>query len=151
MTDWRAVFAGAGVGGGYLLALAVVPGLAAARLAGVPLVLGAGLLAGSAAALAADVDPHGGAWHGPLAGGIAGGVFAVCFVAVLFANVDGGVYHGFNYVLATSAGEFPVVRTHGLLVVGGLAGVGWALIAALGLWAGRRALLRDSHRLIERR
>lgn len=150
MTDWRAVAAGGAVAGGYLLLLATVPGLESARLAGVPLVLGAGLLAGATAGLAVDDGPRVGAWHGLLAGSLAGGLFAVAFVAVLSGNVAGGVFHGLNYVLATSAGEFPVVATHGTLVVGVLAGTGWAVIAALGLFAGSRAPQRESYRVIER-
>jgi hypothetical protein len=150
MTDWRAVGAGCVLAGGYLLLLAILPWVSSVRLAGVPLVLGAGLLAGATAGLAADEGPHAGAWHGLLAGAVSGGVFAAVFVYVFAENVDGGVFHGLNDVVARSAADFPVVATHGSLVVGVLAGVGWASIAALGLFAGGRAPRRDSYRVIER-
>ncbi|WP_255149145.1 hypothetical protein [Halorarius halobius] len=149
MTDWRAVAVGAVAAAAYLGTLAFLPGLDRLRLTGVPLLLGTGLVAGAAAGLAADRGPETGAWHGLLAGSLAGALFAATLVYVFAANVPFGVFHGLNYVLAASAGQFPVVATHGRLVVAGLAGAGWAGIAALGLVAGRLAPLRETYHVIE--
>ncbi|MFC7175710.1 hypothetical protein [Halosegnis marinus] len=148
-TDWRAVLAGAGAALAYLALLALAPGFDAVRLAGVPLVLATGLVAGAAAGLAADRGPGPGAWHGLLAGSLGGAAFAVTLVYVFSANEPYGVFHGLNYVVATSAADFPVVATHGRAVVAGIAGTGWTLIAALGIYAGHAAPRREGGSLIE--
>jgi hypothetical protein len=149
MTDWRAVATGAGAAAVYLAFLAFFPGLDGVRIEGVPLVLGTGLVAGAAAGLRADQGPGAGAWHGLLSGCVAGALFAVTLVVVFAENLPFGVFHGLNYVVALSAGQFPVVATNGQLVVAGIAGAGWAAIAALGLVAGRQAPLRESYGVIE--
>ncbi|WP_255195527.1 hypothetical protein [Halorarius litoreus] len=149
MTDWRAVVTGTGAATAYLAFLAFFPGLTGVRLEGVPLVLGTGLVAGAAAGIRADRGPQVGAWHGLLAGSLAGALFAVTLVSVFWSNLPFGVFHGLNYVLAVSAGRFPVVATHGPAVVAGIAGGGWAAIAALGLLAGRQAPLRETYGVIE--
>lgn len=147
--NWRAVSAGTAAALAYLAVLALLPGLERVRLAGVPLVLATGLVAGAASGLVADDGPLAGAWHGLLAGSLGGGAFAVVLVAVFAANEPYGVFHGLNYVVALSAGDFPVIATNGELVVAGIAGGGWAAIAALGLVAGRRAPLRETYGVIE--
>jgi hypothetical protein len=147
--DWRAISAGVAASLAYLAALALLPGLERVRLAGVPLVLATGLVAGAAAALVADDGPLAGAWHGLLAGSLGGAAFAVVLVAVFSANEPYGVFYGLNYVLALSAGDVPVVATHGDAVVAALAGVGWALITLLGVYAGHAAPRRDGSGLIE--
>lgn len=149
MTDWRAVATGAVAAATYLAALAFVPGFEAVRLEGIPLVLGTGLVAGAAAGLGADRGSHAGAWHGLLAGSVAGGGFAVALVYVFWTNQPYGVFHGLNHLVATAAGEFPVIATHGQLVIAGLAGGGWAVIAALGLFGGRQAPKRETYRVVE--
>lgn len=149
MTDWRAVGVGAGAAAAYLAVLALVPGLEHVRLEAVPLVLGTGLVAGAAAGLHAGGGPEAGAWHGLLAGSFAGGTFAVALVVAFTENLPLGAFRGLNYVVAHAAGEFPVVATRGTLVVAAIAGGGWAAIAALGLLAGRRAPLRETHRVVE--
>lgn len=132
------------------MVLLVVPGLESVRVAGVFLVLASGLVAGASASLAADQGPEAGAWHGLLAGSVAGGL-AAGLVAYTFSTPGAarGVFYGLNYLVATSAGTFPVVASHGVLVVAVGAGIGWGLIAALGLYAGHRAPLRDSYSVIE--
>lgn len=147
--DWRAVSAGTAAALAYLAVLALLPGLERVRLAGVPLVLATGLVAGTASGLVADDGPLAGAWHGLLAGSLGGAAFAVVLIAVFSANEPYGVFYGLNYVLALSAGDFPVVATHGRAVVAGLAGAGWALIALLGVYAGHAAPRRDAPSLIE--
>lgn len=147
--DWRAVAAGTGAAGAYLAVLALLPGLQRVRLAGVPLVLATGLVAGAAAGLVADDGPVAGAWHGLLAGSFGGAGFAVTLVTVFSLNEPYGVFHGLNYVLALSAGDVPVVARHGRAVVAALAGVGWAGIALLGVYAGHAAPRRDGSALIE--
>ena len=149
MTDWRAVGTGVGATALYLAFLAFFPGLRAVRFEGIPLVLGTGLVAGSAAGLRANRGPTVGAWHGLLSGCVAGAMFAVTLVVVFAENLPFGVFHGLNYVLAVSAGRFPVVATNGELVVALVAGVGWAVIATLGLVAGRQAPLRETYGVIE--
>lgn len=147
--DWRAVAAGTTAALAYLAVLALLPGLEHVRLAGVPLVLATGLVAGAAAGLVADDGPVAGAWHGLLAGSLGGAAFAVALVTVFSINEPYGVFHGLNYVVALSAGDFPVVATHGSTVVAALAGVGWAGIALLGVYAGHVAPRRDGRTLIE--
>jgi len=147
--DPRAVVAGTAAALAYLAVLALLPGLERVRLAGVPLVLGTGLVAGAAAGLVADDGPVAGAWHGLLAGSLGGAAFAVALVTVFSLNEPYGVFHGLNYVVALSAGAVPVVATHGRAVVAGLAGGGWALIALLGVYAGHAAPRRNDGALIE--
>lgn len=149
-TEPRAVVHGGAAGSVYLLVLLLVPGLERVRIAGVLLVLASGLVAGATAGLAADDGPRPGAWHGLLAGSLAGGATAG-LVAYTFTTPGAarGVFYGLNYLVATSAGTFPVIARHGVLVVAGGAGIGWGVIAALGLYAGHRAPLRDSHSVIE--
>lgn len=149
MTDWRAVAVGAAAAAAYLAVLGFLPGLHAARLEAVPLVLGTGFVAGAAAGLRADRGPAAGAWHGLLAGCVAGGLFALATVYVFSVNEPYGVFHALNYLVATAAGTFPVVATHGRIVVGAVAGTGWAAIAALGLLAGRRAPMRETRAVVE--
>lgn len=149
MTDWRAVTTGAGAAAVYLAVLAFFPGLDGVRAEGIPMLLGTGLVAGSAAGLRADRSPQVGAWHGLLSGCLAGALFAVTLVVVFSQNLPFGVFHGLNYVVALSARQFPVVATNGELVVAGIAGSGWAAIAALGLVAGRQAPLRETYGVIE--
>lgn len=148
-TDWGAVVSGVCAAVVYIGILALFPGLEGVRFAGVPLVLATGLVAGAAAGVAADAGPRGGAWHGLLAGSLGGAVFAVTLVYVFAANEPYGVFHGLNYVLALSAGDFRVIATHGRLVVAGLAGVGWTVIALLGVYAGYAAPQREGGALIE--
>jgi len=147
--DWRAVAMGTVAALTYLAALALFPGGERVRLAGIPLVLATGLVAGSAAGLVADDGPLAGAWHGLLAGSLGGAAFAVTLVTVFSLNEPYGVFHGLNYVVALSAGDFPVVATHSRAVVAGLAGGGWTLIALLGIYAGHAAPRRDGGTLIE--
>lgn len=149
-TDPRAVVHGAVAGGVYLLVLLVVPGLERVRVAGVLLVLASGLVAGASAGIAADDGPWVGAWHGLLAGSLAGAITAG-LVTYTFTTPGAarGVFYGLNYLVATAAGTFPAIASHGVLVVAVGTGVGWALIAALGLYAGHRAPLRDSYSIIE--
>lgn len=144
MTDWRAVGVGAGAAAVYLAVLAAVPGLTSVRIEAIPLLLGTGLVAGSAAGLRADAGPDVGAWHGLVAGSVAGAGYATVLVVAFAENLPLGVFHGLNHVVATEAGKFPVIATRGPLVVAGIAGVGWAVIAALGLVAGRQAPLRET-------
>ncbi|WP_435193820.1 hypothetical protein [Natronomonas sp. EA1] len=137
--DWRAVLAGVGASVAYLLLLAGFPGTETVRLGGVPLVLATGLIAGATAGRLAPSARVGG-WHGLCSGSLAGGLFAGSFWYLLALPArPPGVYYGLNYLLAVSAGQFPVVATHGPLVVALLAGVGWAGIAVCGLYAGTRA------------
>lgn len=158
MTEWRAVATGAAAGVAYLGFLAFLPGLRGLRWSAVPLVLATGLVAGVAAGLTAGGKPgddatpadlRAGAWHGLLAGSLAGAVLAVAFVATLTTNTHLGVFYGLNYLLATSADRFPVVAERGGLVVAGLAGIGWGIVALLGLYGGRAAPQRESSGLIE--
>lgn len=158
MTEWRAVGVGFAAGTAYLAVLAFLPGLRALRWSAVALVLGTGLVAGAAAGLAAGGGPDApstpaavreGGWHGLLAGSLSGGLFAAAFVGALRMNTHLGVFFGLNYLLATSAGRFPVVATHGELVVAALAGLGWSVIAALGLYAGLRAPERETNAVVE--
>jgi hypothetical protein len=149
MTDWRAVTVGAGAAAVYLAFLTFFPGFEGVRIEAVPLVLGTGLVAGAAAGLRADRGPTAGAWHGLLSGCLAGALFAVTLVVVFTENLPFGVFHGLNYVVATSAGQFTVVATHGPMVVAGIAGAGWGAIAALGLVAGRQAPLRETYGVVE--
>lgn len=158
MTEWRAVATGAAAGTAYLGLLAVLPGLRGLRWTAVPLVLATGLVAGVAAGLVAGGGPtaeadaraiRDGAWHGLLAGSLAGAVFAVAFVGALRTDTHAGVFYPLNYLLATSAGRFPVVAERGGLVVAALAGLGWAGMAALGLYGGRAAPQRETSRLLE--
>jgi hypothetical protein len=148
-TDWRAVTGGVAAAVAYLGLLALLPGLEGVRLAGVPLVLATGLVAGAAAGVAADSGPTAGGWHGLLAGSVAGGAFAATLVYVFFVNEPYGVFHGLNYVVARYAAYFPVVATYPDTVVAGLAGTGWALIAGLGGYAGHAAPRREGGSLIE--
>ncbi|MFB6117901.1 hypothetical protein [Halosegnis sp.] len=148
-TDWRAVVSGAGAAVVYLAVLALFPGLEGVRVAGVPLVLGTGLVAGAAAGMAADDGPAAGAWHGLLSGSLGGAIFAVTLVYVFAANEPYGVFHGLNHVLALSAADFTVVATHGRAVVAGVAGLGWVLIAVLGVYAGYVAPQRQGGALVE--
>lgn len=150
MTDWRAVGLGVAAATVYLGVLAFTPGLDDVRLMGVPLVLATGLVAGAAAAIGTGQEPARGAWHGLLAGSVSGALFAVTLVVVFSENLPFGVFHGLNYVLAVSAGRFPVVATHGSLVVAAIAGIGWAGIAGLGLYAGRAAPKRETNAVVER-
>lgn len=158
MTEWRAVAVGGGAGIAYLGFLAVLPGLRGLRWSAVPLVLATGLVAGVAAGLVAGGGPtveadaeavRDGAWHGLLAGSLAGAVFAVAFVGALRTNTHVGVLYPLNYLFATSAGRFPVVAERGELVVATLAGLGWTVMAALGLYGGRAAPQRETSRLLE--
>jgi hypothetical protein len=150
VTDVRAVVHGGAFGGVYLLVLLLLPGLERIRVAGVFLVLASGLVAGATAGLAVDDGPQAGAWHGLLAGSLAGAIAAVT-VAYTFTTPGAarGVFYGLNSLVATSAATFPVVASHGVLVVAVGTGIGWGVIAALGLYAGHRAPLRDSYRIIE--
>lgn len=147
--DPRAVVAGTAAALAYLAVLALLPGLERVRLAGVPLVLATGLVAGAASGLVADDGPVAGAWHGLFAGSLSGAAFAVVLVTVFSSNEPYGVFHGLNYVVALSAGEFPAVVTHGRAVVAGVAGGGWGLIALLGVYAGHAAPRRNGGSLIE--
>lgn len=150
MTDPRAVAHGGAAGYVYLLVLVFVPGLERVRFAGVLLVLASGLVSGAVAGIAADDGPRAGAWHGLLAGSLAGAA-AAALVAYTFTTPGAarGVFYGLNYLVATSAATFPVVASHGVLVVAVGTGLGWGLIAALGLYAGHRAPQRDSYTIIE--
>ncbi|PSP57201.1 hypothetical protein BRC72_09175 [Halobacteriales archaeon QH_7_66_36] len=149
LTDWRAVASGLGAALLYLAVLALFPGFEGVRFAGVPLVLGTGLVAGAAAGIAADDGPTTGAWHGLLSGSLGGAAFAVTLVYVFAANEPYGVFYGLNYVLALSAGDISVIATHGRTVVAGLAGTGWVLITVLGIYAGYTAPQREGRTLIE--
>lgn len=158
MIDWRAVVAGTAAGTAYLGFLASVPGLEELRWSAVALVLAtglvagavAGLLAGAAPAVDADAgDVRDGALHGLLAGSLSGAVVAVAFVLSLRTNTHLGVFYGLNYLLATSASDFPIVRSRGDLVIAVLAGLGWSVIALLGLYAGREAPKRETHAILE--
>lgn len=149
MTDARAVAAGVGLGALYVAALLWFPGLERARVAAVPLTLATGLVAGASAGLLADDGPRAGGWHGLLAGSAAGGLVAATTVYTFTVpGAASGAFYAMNYLLATSAGTFPVVAARGPLVLAVLAGLGWAGIAALGLYAGRRAPLREGGSLI---
>ncbi|MFC6942930.1 hypothetical protein ACFQE8_23730 [Salinirubellus sp. GCM10025818] len=143
--DWPAVGAGVAWGVGYL-ALLSVPVFSALRWAAVPLVLASGLLAGAAAGgLARHDDDEAGGRHGFTAGLLTGTCFAVGFwVALSTPGFSVGVFHGFNYLLATSAGRVGVIATHGPLVVSALAVLGGATVAGLGYLAGREAPRRGA-------
>jgi hypothetical protein len=137
--DWPAVAAGVAWGVGYL-ALLSIPVFSALRWAAVPLALASGLLAGAAAGGLARRDDGAGGRHGLIAGLLTGTCFAVGFwVALSTPGLSVGVFHGFNYLLATNAGRVRVIATHGPLVVSTLAVVGGATVAGLGYLAGREA------------
>jgi hypothetical protein len=66
------------------------------------------------------------------------------WVALSTPGFSVGVFHGFNYLLATSAGRVGVIATHGPLVVSALAVLGGATVAGLGYLAGREAPRRGA-------
>lgn len=137
--DWPAVGAGVAWGVGYLSLLSV-PVFSGLRWVAVPLVLASGLLAGAAAGRLARRDDEAGGRHGLAAGLLTGGCFATGFwVALSTPGLSVGVFYGFNYLLATSAGRVGMIATHGPLVVSTLAVLGGAAVAALGYVAGREA------------
>lgn len=149
MTDWRAVGVGFVAGVGYLGVL-LLPPLSALRWGVVPLVLAAGLVAGTAASLAAGADPHAGGRLGLLGAGATGLAFALAFrYALARPGAPPGAFYALNYLLATNAGRFPAVARHGPVVVSGLAVAGGAGIALLGLYAGTRAPTRAGRGLLE--
>lgn len=148
MTDWRAVGTGGLAGAAYLTGLAILPWLVRLRVTTVPLLLGTGLVAGAAAGLA-DGSPTTGAWHGLLAGSVVGGLFAVTMAYAFATDAPLGAFHALNHVVATAAGEFPVIATHGPAVVGSLAGLGWGAIAGLGALGGRLAPMREGYAVVE--
>lgn len=142
-TDWRAVGVGVAWGLGYLAVLSV-PVFSNLRWLAVPLVLATGLLAGAAAGGLAGRGVHEGGRHGLISGGLTGAGFAVAlWVTFSTPGATSGVFWSLEYLLATSAGRFPVVATHGRLVVGALAVLGGLAIALLGEYAGRRAPARE--------
>lgn len=144
MTDVKAVVVGVLASTVYIAALLWLPGMAAARLVVLPLLLATGLVAGAAASLAAADGPRVGAWHGLLSGTVAGGlVAAITIYTFSIPGASRGAFRAANSLVATAAGSAPVVAEHGPLVLAVLAGLGWAVIAALGLYAGRRAPLRE--------
>lgn len=149
-TNWRAVGVGVVWGLGYLLVL-TTPVFTRVRWFAVPLVLGAGLLAGATAGRLAERGVHEGGRHGFVAGSVTGVCFAVGFwLALSTPGLSGGIFWSLNYLLATNAGRFPLVATHGTLVVEALAVLGGFAIALLGEYAGRRAPTRTAGVLIER-
>lgn len=142
--DMRAVATGVILGGVYVATLLWLPGMERARLAAVPLLLATGLVAGAGAGLAADNGPRTGGWHGLAAGTLVGaGVAATILYTFIVPGAASGAFYAANYLLATSAGQFSVVAQHGSLVVAVLAGLVWGCVAALGLYAGRQAPLRE--------
>lgn len=146
-TDWRAVGVGTLWGIGHLAVLTVPP-FERLGWSAVPLVLATGLLAGAATGRIVD-HVEGGGRHGLLSGGVTGACFAVAFwVALSSPGIDAGVFYALNYLLATSAGQFPVVATHGEYVVGALAVLGGLGIALLAEYAGRRAPERGEQFLL---
>ena len=137
--DWPAVAVGFAWGVGYLAVLSV-PVFSGLRLAAVPLVLASGLLAGAAAGRLARRGDAAGGRHGFAAGLLTGACFTLGFwTALSTPGLSVGVFHGFNYLLATSAGRIRVIATHGPLVVSTLAVLGGVAVAALGYVAGREA------------
>jgi hypothetical protein len=149
MTDVRAVSLGVCWGVAYLAVLAV-PLFAAIRWMAIPLVLATGLIAGAAAGRAvSDPDPRKAGWHGFASAGLVGLGFAWGFYAMLAAvSPPPGVFYGLNYLLATNAGRFPVIATHGEWVVAGVSVAGGSLIALIGLFAGQRAPGRSDEFLL---
>lgn len=149
MASARAVAAGVALGGLYVAILLWLPGMERARLAAIPLVLATGLVAGAGAGIAADAGPRSGGWHGLAAGTLVGaGVAATILYTFSIPGAASGAFYAANYLLATSAGEFSVVAQHGPLVLAVLAGIIWGGIAALGLYAGRQAPLREEGGII---
>lgn len=149
MIDARAVATGVALGGLYIATLLWLPGMEQARLAAVPLMVATGLVAGSGAGLAADAGPRSGGWHGLAAGSLVGaGVAATLFYTFTVPGAASGAFYAANYLLATFAGQFPVIAQHGPVVLAVLAGLVWAGIAALGLYAGRQAPLRETSGVI---
>lgn len=142
--DWPAVGAGVAWGVGYLAVLSV-PAFSGLRWTAVPLVLAAGLLAGAAAGRLARRDPDAGGVHGLVAGLLTGTCFAAGFwLALDTPGMSVGVFYGFNYLLATSAGRVSVIATHGPLVVASFAVFGGTVMALLGFLAGREAPKRGT-------
>jgi hypothetical protein len=137
--DWPAVAVGFAWGVGYLAVLAV-PVFSGLRWTAVPLVLASGLLAGAAAGRLARREDEAGGRHGFAAGLLTGTCFALGFwVSLSTPGLSVGVFHGFNYLLATNAGRVRLIATHGPLIVSTLAVLGGAAVAALGYVAGREA------------
>jgi len=142
--DWPAVAVGFAWGAGYLAVLSV-PVFAGLRWTAVPLVLASGLLAGAAAGRLARRDARAGGRHGLAAGLLTGACFAAGFwTALSTPGLSVGVFYGFNYLLATSAGQVRLIATNGPLVVSALALLGGAAVAALGYVAGREAPKRGA-------
>jgi hypothetical protein len=150
MVNVRAVAVGVGWGLAYLVVLAV-PLFAAVRWMAVPLVLATGLIAGAAAGRSVGGDPTRAGWYGFTAAGLVGLAFAWGFYLMLAAvRSPPGIFYSLNYLLATSAGRFPVIAAHGELVVACVSVTGGGLIALIGLFAGQRAPGRsDGFLLVE--
>jgi hypothetical protein len=137
--DWPAVAVGFAWGVGYL-ALLSVPVFSDLRWAAVPVVLASGLLAGAAAGRLARGGDGAGGRHGLVAGLLTGTCLTLGFwTALSTPGLSVGVFYGFNYLLATSAGRVRVIATHGPLVVASLAVLGGVTVAGLGYVAGREA------------
>lgn len=148
MVDIRAIAVGVLWGLAYLAVLAV-PLFAAIRWMAVPLVLATGLIAGAAAGRSVGGDPDRAAWYGFASAGIVGLAFAWGFYAMLAAvRAPPGIFYSLNYLLATNAGRFPLIATHGEWVVAGVAVAGGGLIALIGLFAGQRAPGRSDEFLL---
>lgn len=140
--DWRAVGAGTSFAAAHVWALAL-PVLEGAYLSSVLLVPAVGVSGGALAGFLSE-SRAAGERHGLLAGSLAGLLFAGAFwVALDTPGLTRGAFRSLNYLLAVSAGRFPVVARHGPAVVAALGVVGATVIALAGRWAGGVAAAKE--------
>lgn len=148
---WRAVLAGVAWGVGYLAVLYLLAPLERVGLVAVPLVLGAGPLAGAAAGWLARSGPTESARHGLFAGVLSGLAFAAAFWHVLSVSrfnsltpfSHGGAFYALKLTFAYSAGDVAVIAAYPGRVAGALAVAGAVAIALLGGYAGYVAATRE--------
>ncbi|PSP97553.1 hypothetical protein BRC89_11165 [Halobacteriales archaeon QS_4_70_19] len=154
---WWAVLTGVAWGVGYLALVYLLAPLESVGLVAVPLVLGAGPLAGAAAGWLARGGPAESTRHGLLAGSLTGLAFAGAFWHVLSVSRfdsltpfgNGGAFYAAKLTFAYSASDFPVVAAHPGRIAGALAVGGAVILALLGGYAGYVADAREEARFID--
>jgi hypothetical protein len=154
---WRAVLVGVVWGVGYLALCYLLVPLERVGLAAVPLVLGAGPLAGAAAGWFTDEGPTKSTRHGLFAAGLTGLAFAAVFwhiVSVARFNTltpfgHGGAFYAAKLMFAYSAGDFPFVSANPGRAAGALAIAGAVAITLLGSYAGYVASVREHVKFID--
>lgn len=154
---WRPVLTGVAWGAGYLALVYLLAPLERVGLVAVPLVLGAGPLAGASAGWLTGGGPAESTRHGLLAGSLTGLAFAGAFWHVLsvsrFQSLtpfgNGGAFYAAKLTFAYSAGDFPFVAANPGRVAGALTVAGAVTIALLGGYAGYVADAREEAKFID--